>query len=298
MSLPDLSPWLILIGYGAITWWATPRGVSAIQFFEGQDRRGAQPGILLVAFSAGISWVFAKSIANAATLAADYGLIGSNGYTIYYGSFIVAGVAIYLLRTRGGYRSLPHFLSTKYGVVCARLFMIVLAFRLFNEVWSNTKVMALYFGEEGSGGYWASVVAITAFTVSYAWSGGLRPSLLTDRLQTLLASVLLGLVLSLLLPGLEQHGLPPVSHGTTAAGLTFCGLAGIQLLSYPFHDPVLTDRGFLSAPRRMLISFVIAGFLSGAFIFCSASSGSMGARPASMARPSSPFRPRLGRLCC
>ena len=39
------------------------------------------------------------------------------------------------------------------------------------------------------------------------------------------------------------------------------------MLSYPFHDPVLTDRGFLNAPKKMLISFVLAGLMSGAFIF-------------------------------
>ena len=73
------------------------------------------------------------------------------GYTIYYLSFVVAGVAIYFLRTRGGYRSLPHMLVEKYGSVCAKLFLITIGFRLLNEVWSNTKVMSLYFGPEGSG---------------------------------------------------------------------------------------------------------------------------------------------------
>lgn len=267
MNAATFGPWLILLGYGVLTWWVVPRRVTAPQFFEGRSGAGVQPGIMLVAFSAAISWVFAKSIANAATLAGQYGLIGGIGYTIYYASFLVAGAAIFLLRSRGGYRSLPHFLRTKYGVTCARLFMGVIAFRLFNEVWSNTKVMALYFGTEGSRGYWAAAVLITAFTVSYAWSGGMRASLLTDRLQTLIAFILLGLVVAVLLPGLHQHGLPPVPRGTEAAGLTFCALAGVQVLSYPFHDPVLTDRAFLNPPRRMLASFIIGGVLSGAFIF-------------------------------
>lgn len=262
-----LGPWFILVGYAAITWWAVPRRVSPAQFFEGQSPRGDRPGIFLVAFSAAISWVFAKSIANAAGLAATYGLIGGIGYTIYYASFLVAGLAIFLIRTKGGYRSLSHFLGDKYGVLCARLFMGVIAFRLLNEVWSNTKVMALYFGSEGSGGYWAAVVLITAFTVSYAWSGGMRASLLTDRLQTLIALVLLGLVVALLFPALRQHDLTTVPAGTQAAGLTFCALAAVQIFSYPFHDPVLTDRAFLNSPRRMLISFVLAGLLSGGFIF-------------------------------
>jgi SSS family solute:Na+ symporter len=77
-------------------------------------------------------------------------------------------------------------LIEKYGPVCAKLFLITIAFRLLNEVWSNTKVMSLYFGAEGSASYWTAAVAITLFTLSYAWSGGMRASLLTDRLQTIL----------------------------------------------------------------------------------------------------------------
>ena len=111
------------------------------------------------------------------------------------------------------------------------------------------------------------MLLITAFTVSYACSGGMRASLLTDRLQTFIAFILLALVVSLLLPGLHQHGLPATPPGVAGAGLTFCALAGVQVLSYPFHDPVLTDRAFLNPPRRMLASFVIGGLLSGAFIF-------------------------------
>jgi hypothetical protein len=63
----------------------------------------------------------------------------------------LAGDAIYLLRTRGGYLSLPHFLVSKYGAGAAKLFMILVTFRLVNEIWSNTKVMSLYFGSDRRG---------------------------------------------------------------------------------------------------------------------------------------------------
>jgi Na+/proline symporter len=241
--------------------------VEAGQFFNGRSDTGAPPGIWLVAMSAAITWIFAKSITNASDLSFAFGITGGIGYTIYYFSFVVAGVAIYFLRTRGGYRSLPHMLVDKYGSVCARLFLITIGFRLLNEVWSNTKVMSLYFGPEGSVSYWAAAALITLFTLSYAWTGGMRASLLTDRLQTLVIFVLLGVVLAVLLPGLESKGLPAVDDAARNAGLTFCALAAVQVLSYPFHDPVLTDRGFISAPRDMLKSFIIAGILSGGFIF-------------------------------
>lgn len=262
-----MAPWLVLLVYFALTWWATPRRVSSPQFFDGRSTAGSPPGIWLVAASAAVSWVFAKSVANAADLSFAFGLVGSVGYTIYYLSFIVAGVAIYFMRTAGGHSSLPEMLFRKYGSIGARLFLLTIAFRLFNEVWSNTKVMALYFGAEGSSSYWISVTLITAFTVSYAWTGGMRASLLTDRLQTILLFVLLAVVLAILFPSLKFHAAPPVAHATWQAGLTFCGLALVQTLSYPFHDPVLTDRGFLNPPRDMLKSFLLAALLSGTAIF-------------------------------
>jgi SSS family solute:Na+ symporter len=261
------APWLILAAYCAVTWWATPRRVNSPQFFDGRAADGAPPSVWLVAMSAAITWVFAKSIANAADLSFAFGITGGIGYTIYYLSFAVAGVAIYLIRTRGGYGSLPEFLVARYGAFCAKVFLLTIAFRLFNEVWSNTKVMSLYFGTEGSGAYWLATVLITVFTVSYAWTGGMRASLLTDRIQTLVIFVLLGVVLAVLFPGLQSKGLPAVDAATRSAGLTFCGLALVQILSYPFHDPVMTDRGFLNSPRNMLKSFALATVMSGAFIF-------------------------------
>lgn len=38
------------------------------------------------------------------------------------------------------------------------------------------------------------------------------------------------------------------------------------VLSYPFFDPVLTDRAFLASPGAMLISFLLAGLVSFTFI--------------------------------
>lgn len=264
---PWFAPWLVLLAFAALTWFVTPRRVGAAQFFDGRTDAGRAPGVWMVAMSAAITWVFAKSIANASDLAFGYGLTGGIGYTIYYLSFVVAGIAIYLLRTRGGYRSLPQFLIARYGTAAAKLFMILVTFRLFNEVWSNTKVMSLYFGTEGSNAYWIAVVLITAFTVAYAWRGGMRASLTTDRVHIFLAFGLLALVLSVLTPGLASKGIPSVAQATHDSGITFCLLALVQVFSYPFHDPVLTDRGFLNRPKQALQSFLIAAILSGGFIF-------------------------------
>ena len=265
--MQTVAPWLVLLAFCALTWWVTPRRVAAAQFFDGRQDDGQAPGVWMVAMSAAVTWVFAKSIANASDLAYGYGVAGGLGYTVYYLSFVVAGFAIYLLRTRGGYRSLPHFLVSRYGVAAAKVFMLLVMFRLANEMWSNTKVMSLYFGPEGSNPHWAAVILVTAFTVAYAWRGGMRASLTTDRVHIILAFVLLAIVLAVLLPGLEAKGLPTVSEATRDGGLTFCLLALVQVFSYPFHDPVLTDRGFLNQPKQALKSFLLASMLSGSFIF-------------------------------
>ncbi len=272
-TIASIAPWVVLLGYCAIVWLFSPRRVSAEQFFAGGSEAGRAPGLWMLVFSAAITWVFAKSIANAANLANAFGILGGIGYATYYFSFAVAAVAIYFLRTRGGYKSLSGFLVAKYGPVCARLFLIAIAIRLFNEVWSNTKVGALYFGAEGSAEYWIAAAVVTAFTVYYSWRGGLRSSLLTDTGQMLLAAVLLTIVMVVILPPLAEAGIPEVAPGVGLAGMTFVGLAAVQVLSYPFHDPVLTDRGFITRPDVMVKGFLLAGLLSGTFILLFSSVG-------------------------
>ena len=266
MALELILPWLVLVTYGVIVLRMTPDSVTPSQFFSGRAPSGAEPGLWLLVASAAITWIFAKSIANAANLAGAFGIAGGIGYALYYLSFVVAGVTIYLIRVKGGHTSLAGFLTAKYGTGCARLFLIAIAIRLFNEVWSNTKVAALYFGAEGSMEYWIGVALITAFTVYYSWRGGLRSSLLTDGAQMILAAILLVSILFVVWPGLAARGLPEISDGAHMAGLTFCGLALVQVLSYPFHDPVLTDRAFLTRPKVMIKGFVLAGLLAGGFI--------------------------------
>lgn len=263
--------WALLAGYGLFIYRVvqatTPNKVSASEFFQGQSRQGEGPGLWLLVSSAAISWIFAKSIDNAASLSNAFGITGGIGYAIYYLSFLTAAVALYFIRTRGGHRSISEFLVSKYGQLCSRLFLLAIAIRLLNEVWSNTKVFSLYFGPEGSGGYWFAALLVTVFTVYYSLLGGLRSSLLTDGAQMLLAAVLLVVILVVLGPGLVSQGLPTVEPDTRLAGLTFCGLAFVQIFSYPFHDPVMTDRAFITSPKMMLKGFALAGLVSGSFIF-------------------------------
>jgi len=264
--MADWLPWVTLLVYGVLIWRLMPAGVTPIQFFRGSGRGGVEPGFWLLVASAAITWLFAKSIANAASLGQAFGLVGGIGYGLYYLSFIVAAVGIWFIRVRGGHGSLAGFLVAKYGTTAARIFFAAIAIRLFNEVWSNTKVVGLFFGTEGSAAYWLSAVVVTAFTAYYSWRGGLRSSLLTDGAQMVLAAVLLVVIALFVWPDIGAGGLPGVGATASAAGWTFCGLALIQALSYPFHDPVLTDRAFLTRPGVMVRAFVVAGLIGALFI--------------------------------
>jgi SSS family solute:Na+ symporter len=138
-------------------------------------------------------------------------------------------------------------------------------------VWSNTKVTSQFFGPEGSTPYWTAAIVMTAFTAYYSLRGGLRSSILTDAMQTLLMAVLLVVMLVTLTPTFAEQGFPSVANGGIssamhAGGMTFLALALVQCLSYGFHDPVLTDRAFVSRPASMLRAFVIAAILGGGLI--------------------------------
>jgi SSS family solute:Na+ symporter len=97
--------WALLAGYGFFVYrvvrQTTPQKVSAPGFFEGQSQSGQAPGLWLLVASAAISWIFAKSIDNAASLGNAFGIWGGIGYALYYLSFVTAAIALYFIRTRG-----------------------------------------------------------------------------------------------------------------------------------------------------------------------------------------------------
>ena len=251
--------------YMAMVWFAAPRKVNIAQFFGGQSTSHIEPSFWLLTASAAISWIFAKSIVNSAALTHSFGLWGGFGYAVYYLSFVVVAITVYQLRVKGGYSSLPSFICQRYGGACMKLFLLAISIRLFNEVWSNTKVVGLFFGNEGSGGYWGAVLVFTLFTAFYTLRSGLRGSLLTDSLQMLLAAVLLAIILSSIFPAFSG-GFPESTDAQITGGITFTLLALVQIASYGFHDPVLTDRAFITNPQKMLRAFITAGLIGGAFI--------------------------------
>ncbi len=121
-------------------------------------------------------------------------------------------------------------------------------------------VIGSYFGPDGSSEYYSAVLLFTALILAYTLKGGMRTSLVTDAIQMGFFGVLLCILLIAILP---QGTYSPADYLTSGSwtmegglGLMFTAL--IQVFSYPFHDPVLTDRAFISAPKVTLRSYVAA----------------------------------------
>ena len=258
--------WVLVVGSSLILLFISPVAKTVSDFFRATNRKNAEPGLWLLTSSLVISWIFAKSITNAANLGLKYGIVGGVAYATYYLSFLFAGIIIYQLRVKGRFQSIHHFLDTRFGRSAIVLFSILIGFRLFNEVWSNTMVIGSYFGDIGSSGYYLAILMFTMLTLAYSLKGGLRSSLLTDAIQMVLFGGLLVLILGIVIP--ESNGVASLASSgrwTLSGGLDLLFVALIQVLSYPFHDPVMTDRGFITDPKIMRKAFFIAvpiGFLS------------------------------------
>ena len=139
--------WGFLLAYGALMYWLSPRTVTIGGFFNGEDSQGRQASPLLLTTSIFISWIFAKSVTNAANLGAEFGLVGGLAYATYWLSIPLCGLVIYRLRRRFQATSLVSFLTSNYGRGAALAFSAAILIRLFNEVWSNTAVVGGYYGD-------------------------------------------------------------------------------------------------------------------------------------------------------
>ena len=251
--------WGFLVLYGVIMYLFSPKARTVGSFFKGEDSLGRSVSTPLLISSIFISWIFAKSITNAANLGAQYGIVGGVAYATYWLCIPVAGFVIYRLRRKFGAKTMVEFLTTNYGKWAAFAFSAAILIRLFNEIWSNTAVVGGYYGKNGSTLFILAALIFTLITLVYALRGGLRGSIMTDVVQTLVFIVLLVWVMSDIIPQSSITTLMSTGSWKLDAGVDLLLVAALQLFSYPFHDPVLTDRGFICEEKLMLKAFVIAG---------------------------------------
>lgn len=254
--------WGLIIASSLILFLLSPLAKTPNQFFKATHRQKAPSAFWLMG-SLIISWIFAKSITNAANLGLEFGIVGGIAYAGYYLSFAVAGVLIYQLRVQGGFKSIHDFLTNRFGKGAMALFSILIAIRLFNEVWSNTIVIGTYFGDQGSTPYYWAILVFTILTLAYAIKGGLSSSIFTDVIQMGLFAVLLIIILGAIFSSEDFTVNEVVTSGSWSfeLGLNLFFAAIIQSFSYPFHDPVLTDRAFISSPKITRKSFLWASLI-------------------------------------
>lgn len=259
--------WGFLLLYGTVMYLVSPKAQTVTGFFHGTDDRGRAASRWALTSSVFISWIFAKSVTNAANLGAAYGIVGGLAYATYWLSIPVAGLIIYRLRTREGARGLVPFLIGKYGRFAALAFTVAVLVRLYNEIWSNTSVVGGYFGQPGELPFALAAILFTLVTLIYSIKGGLRSSIVTDVIQAAVFVFFLGLAVFFVIPKHGAASLLTAGSFRLDAGADLLLVALLQTISYPFHDPVLTDRGFITEEKAMLKAFVVAGILGFLCIF-------------------------------
>ena len=246
---------------------AAPRRATVEGFFGGAGAAGQAPGLWMLVLSQVTTWIFARSLMNSAILGYYYGIWGTLAYAAYYGSFLTGGFIVGRLRESGA-MSMQDWLGARFGRVGTGCYNLVIALRLLSEVFANLLVVGLIFAAVLPGMAYAqqgAIVIVALLGLAYSAWGGLSAALRTDVLQMLVFLVVfcaafLALVLS---PGFDL-GAVLTAKGASGAwnGQVLLMVAFLQVFSYPAHDPVMMDRGFLADRETTRASFLHAFWIS------------------------------------
>jgi len=256
----------------AVSLAAMPRHATVEGFFGGRDETGAAPGLWTLVLSQVTTWIFARSLMNAAILGYFFGIWGTLAYTAYYGSFLTGGFIVGRVRARGG-RSLQDWLRQGFGAAGTGCYNFVIGLRLLSEVFANLLVIGLMARAALPGlpaAEWVAILGFSLLALVYSGLGGLRASLRTDVWQMALFLAVFAVALPALFLSPEfSFAAVMTAQGTTGAGpgLVLLAVALLQVFSYPAHDPVMMDRGFLADPATTRLSFLHAFWISALLIF-------------------------------
>ncbi|MEX0347935.1 MAG: sodium:proline symporter [Paracoccaceae bacterium] len=261
---------VIIAVFGAIilaSLWAAPRRASVSGFFGGAGLDGAAPGLWTLVLSQVTTWIFARSLMNSAILGYFYGIAGVLAYAAYYGSFLTGGYVVQRLRA-GGARSVQDWLQDRFGAVGTGCYNLVIALRLLSEVFANLIVVGLIFSAVAPDSANAGTIAIVIvglLALAYSAWGGLSAALRTDVLQMAVFLVVFGVAFVALVasPGFDL-GAVLTSRGSSGPhnGWVLLIVAFLQVFSYPVHDPVMMDRGFIADRDTTRKSFLHAFWIS------------------------------------
>ena len=269
------NPWALVLLCAALSLAALTmvRGrITVDGFFAGQSEQG-EPSLYTLVLSQVTTWIFARSLMNAAILGYFYGFAGSLAYSCYYISFLTGGVIVTLIRN-GGASSIQDWLGRYFGQIGKNSYNLIIALRLLSEVFANLIVIGLIFSalfpDNAETVEIVAIITLAIAGLAYSMQGGLSASLKTDVLQMLVFLVVF-LIALLLLVSSDGFSLSAAlqAQGVHAQGArpgwVLVAVAFLQVFSYPAHDPVMMDRGFIANPAKTRASFILAFALS---VFC------------------------------
>ncbi len=244
-----------------------PRRASVEGFFGGASKTGRAPGLWTLVFSQVTTWIFARSLMNSAILGYFYGIWGVLAYAAYYGSFLTGALIVDRLR-QGGAGSVQDWLGARFGAAGVACYNIVIALRLLSEVFANLLVVGLIFAAalpHWAGADTAAILAVAGLGLAYSAWGGLSAALRTDVLQmSVFLVVFVAAFVALVISPSFDLGAVLTAPGTSGAwnGQVLLLVAFLQVFSYPAHDPVMMDRGFLADRATTRASFLHAFWIS------------------------------------
>ncbi len=251
----------------AVTFLMTPRRITKEGFFGGIDWEGTPPGLWTLVLSQVTTWIFARSLMNSAILGYYYGIAGVLAYTAYYGSFLTVGLIVARLRASGA-GSVQDWLGAHFGPVGQGCYNLVISLRLLSEIFANLIVVGLIFVAvlpEFSDQKNIAILIVTALVLGYSSWGGLSAALRTDVIQMVIFLVVFGAAFVALISAPSfDIGATLTAQGVSGPynGWVLLLVAFLQVFSYPAHDPVMMDRGFLSDENTTRKSFLHAFWIS------------------------------------
>ena len=284
-----------MIAIAVISFLISARSGGVDSFFKGWSEDGKPPHLITLILSQVTTWIFARSLLTAAILGFYYGIGGGIAYAAYYLSFFTGAAIVDGIRFKHGFSSVQDFLRDRFGQNGVRCYNFVIALRLLSEVFANLLVIGIIFGETGSGAYVVAIITLALMTLAYSMIGGLRASLKTDVFQMIVFAALLVVIIYQLTQA-EGWSFGAVAASSPLAlenGWNLLLVALLQIWSYPLHDPVMMDRGFIADRQTTRLSFIHAGWIS---TLCILSFSLLGVYAGLNANDSEVMMTTLGRL--
>lgn len=270
------SPWALVcfVAVISVISLAMSRRSVGVEGFFGGSTAGVEPSLWTLVLSQVTTWIFARSLMNAAILGYFYGMPGTLAYATYYLSFLTGGFIVSRIRAEHA-GSVQDWLGDHFGTLGHWTYNIVVALRLLSEVFANLIVVGLIFGAAFPAYENASMIAIVALALIglvYSARGGLQASLRTDVLQMVIFLIVFCVAFCIMVSASDfSFGAIMNAQGVhdqgARPGWVLVAVALLQVLSYPAHDPVMMDRGFIASRERTNASFIWAFVISTLCIF-------------------------------